>query len=682
MLPPPLTILLTSNPVLLANYPTPTFKQLSPQPLFTMSHHEIGDSPTTATDNAIVFAPPDWKQKPLRKKIPRTYYYEKQKGKALSDLRAIIEEKDWHRVDSSLNSSGPKTIENTFQWVKYAWENGLNENNVFKEGEKQLGDKEKPTNAVKDAVIQVLSKCLPKENDGDSIGTTSETDTKRKIGSRAQQTIYVPSLPPPSSPPLSPEATPHGGQVKKRKISPERYFDITTQSSQDDEELRRKDMQDSVATRADEIYSQLKGHRRLNDDTLYIVSKAFELDLPPSNPPARILHPLWFKIDCKEIPLGLRDIPEPGERIYAPLHHESSGHWTLCVIGFELDSESNADSNSESKSIRLDFYDSLKNGGRANGVKTFFTRWIEKRYPKYAATFHEPKSAQQKDGTSCGIFVLETMRRLIVSEDVTRTIKPMDVRENLLNTISSLETYPPSDSELAQVLKAIKVLHGRCNTSPNMAQPSFPTLEPKGMVSPRQMIDYFMQVIVSGGISVEELISRTQKEYQQITEELGRLEHELRDAQKKLDTAKTRASAFEEAFNEMSESTRSDETVDPPSIGSKTQTAEDEPMTDQKLDPCAKKPRSLVDLSAQFCSLTSAFLQKQRDDDEKKREETRMETRRMRSEEIEMAERKVKKLSKQVADLDTSQATTDAFITLCLRSSNLQQKGGGDVDVL
>jgi hypothetical protein len=89
--------------------------------------------------------------------MPDQITIKKQKRKALSHLRAIIEEKDWDHVYSYLHSSGPKTIESTFKWVKYAWENGLNENNVFNEGEKHLWDKEKRNNAGQDAVIEVLS---------------------------------------------------------------------------------------------------------------------------------------------------------------------------------------------------------------------------------------------------------------------------------------------------------------------------------------------------------------------------------------------------------------------------------------------------------------------------------------------------------------------------------------------
>jgi hypothetical protein len=360
-----------------------------------MSRHEIGGPPPAATDTAIDSVPLDFKKDSSKKRTNRKRYYDEQKANAISPLWEIIREEDWHHIDSSLERSTPQTIESTIQWVEYARDNDLNEENVFEGEEKELGDKEKPNKAVRKAVVQLLNKCRLKKNDGGSIGTTSGTDTKRKNSPGAQQTIHVPPLPSQSSPRLSPQGTPHDKQRKRLKVSHDNCIDITVPAT-DAEETRRRKTVEPPAQRANRIYLQLEKqekHEKLHDDTIYMVSEAFKLGLLPSNTTARILDPLLFDIDREEIAPELKDIPKPGERIYVPLHHKNPGHWTLCVLEFELEFKSDATSNSKSssevKSISLDFYDSSDDKDRTDKVKAFFTRWIKARYHNCKTTFQK-----------------------------------------------------------------------------------------------------------------------------------------------------------------------------------------------------------------------------------------------------------------------------------------------------
>jgi hypothetical protein len=266
----------------------------------------------------------------------------------------------------------------------------------------------------------------------------------------------------------------------------------------------------------------------------------------------------------------------------------------------------------------------------------------------------------------------------------------MDVRKDLLNTIASLDTYPPSDSELSNVLREMKALHRDRNKVLNMASPPHPAQEPTRAVPPGEMIKQIREMI-TGGMTIAERLSTTQEEQRQIAEKAARVERELGDAQKELETANTKAVTAEEVFTLVSKFNRAGEPADPLLNGSKTQETQatqatkDEPVSDEKPDTRAEETRSLAIFSDQVCDLVSVLLQKQRDDDDKKRAEAMMEAmledRRVRLEEVEMAKRKVEELSKQAADLRRIKSDMEALVLFCRGLDGPRHKGGGDVDV-
>ncbi|OBS16572.1 hypothetical protein FPOA_12800 [Fusarium poae] len=418
---------------------------------------------------------------------------------------------------------------------------------------------------------------------------------------------------------------------------------------------------------------------QLCDNTICIVSEVFKLGLPSSKTPIQILDPVRFDVDGEKIPSKLKNIPKPGDEIYIPLHHKSSSHWTLCV----LVSESDYEADSGSKSVRLDFYDSLEDAARSEQVKVFFIRWIKEHYPHYTTAFYRKKSAQQKDGTSCGIFVLETMRRFITPQDVTRTIKPMNVRENFLGMITSLDTNSPSLSTTLPVVERIKALHGKSNKPTIMASSPLPAQQPSSILPCQYIITQIRTLIVSEGTSITDQLSCAQRECQRIAEEEKRVGSELRDAEKELDTAIIEAGATEKAFNTISESTRADETVNPLLAGTRRQAAEDENrrIANDERNTHAGKARlsqTLVLLN-QIHSAASNLVQADRDDRDERIAEAMNNARRVSSEGVERAKREVEELRKQVADLKTRRFDMEALALVCRGLSNLQQKDGGEV---
>lgn len=151
-----------------------------------------------------------------------------------------------------------------------------------------------------------------------------------------------------------------------------------------------------VARRAEDIHRRLKQDEKLNDDTIDIVIEGFKRVLVP-NSRIRIVYPTFFEIDVKGYPCKLKRLPKVGEPMYAPLHHKSSGHWTLCVLLIKYDFEPscepsceiNFEINSEINSIRLEFYDTLVDLSRPEKVKAFFTKWIKTFYPNFKLTFDQ-----------------------------------------------------------------------------------------------------------------------------------------------------------------------------------------------------------------------------------------------------------------------------------------------------
>ncbi|KAH7228545.1 uncharacterized protein BKA55DRAFT_626399 [Fusarium redolens] len=649
-----------------------------------MSRHETGDLLPAVSDASHASVPLNsGKNASTKRKATKPTYYDKRKAKIWTDLQKFIGEERWPSVQSILETGkSDTTLTSIYDWLIYARNNNLNAENVFE-------NQTKPTKAVQTGVIDILN-ALDRKEDGAGLGTTIEassgTGTEITVGSDAQHTVgpdsgvRMPSSPSPS--PLPPQSQPwktsqSGRPQKKLKGTHSDCIDMTTQSSPDDEELQRKKSLVSVAERAKGIHSRLKDDEKLNDETIYIVSQVFELGLPP-NTPTRILDTMRFKIDEKNIPVKLKYIPKSGEPIYIPLHHESAEHWTLCVLLFESDSEPS----SEINSIRLEFYDSLVDLSRSEKVEAFFTEWIKTHYPNFKLTFDQKETAQQNDKTSCGVFVLETIRRLMASEDIMRTIEPMDAKKRFLDMITSTVTNSPSPSANLQVIGAIKELERNCDTSAIIDDSLSTAQEPISIQPSQGIITKIRSLCESEGIPITERLSPAKKEYKRITEEEERLKLELTDARKDLGCANVNVLAVEEVLAMFSESIATDETIDDSSAGVHLQTMKDEPMSDgtPNLNSLVKNPCSNDMLDTFSCVVKNAasdLMQADRARMKDKLAEAMEKARRTPREEVENAERKVEQLTERERYLQIRKRHLDATINLYESLLYLASDGGG-----
>ncbi|KAF4500830.1 hypothetical protein FAGAP_2967 [Fusarium agapanthi] len=635
-----------------------------------MSHHEIEDLPPPVSNDTIASAllksPQTASKKPKTRKKTA---YEKKKAKMLDDLRKTIGEGLWPSVSSTLQTGKSNaTLMDMHTWLKHALKNNLNAKNVF-------GKNTEPQNKqVREGVIDVLG-ILDQSKDVAGLGTTIEvstdTGTEMTVGSGAQHTAGADSgarTPSSSSPPPSqPSKTTPPGRPKKRvKKDDGARFDLATQPSSEDEEPRRKDRRVSAAEGAKNIHSRLKQDEQLNDDAIDIVNEVFDRTLL-KNTRRTIVHPLYFEVDKKDrYPCKLKRLPKSGEPIYVPLHHESPEHWTSCVLFFKLDSELDPEFTSKVDSIHLDFYDSLENVSRAKKVEAFFTKWTKTNYPDCKFTFEQKKTAQQNDRTSCGVFVLETIRRLIESEDVTQTIEPIDAKKRFLDMVTSTDTNSSSSSTNLQIIEEITVLERKCETSPIVDGSPSTNQQPVDIQPSPVFITKIKNLCEPEGIPIAERLSTAITELKGITEEEERIKCKLTVAREEMVHRNTKMLGVDEVVAVVSEFITADDTTDDLPIGAATK---DEPMPDDT-------PEMLI-----FCSAVknagSELVHKDRNLRKNKLAKAMEKVQREACESAESAEREVKRLAELETHLQEKKRRLDATIKVYEGLLYLASDGGG-----
>ncbi|KAG7001768.1 hypothetical protein FOFC_21004 [Fusarium oxysporum] len=635
-----------------------------------MSHHENGDVSRAVSDTTNVLAPLNFDNKASKKRNATTpSRYKKKKDDILKELSRMTSG-CWPSIENTVSSLGGPTLEVVYTVVKSVQEEGIDERDLFK-------NEAKYNHAVKKGVYAILGKSDPEQGKAGSdttIEASSATGTEITVGSDAQNTVgadfgvHIPSPPSPQQSQSS-GTSPSGRPKKKRKPNGD-YVDITAQSSSEDKELERQNTLVSVAKRAKVIYTQLKGNERLNDDTIYIISQAFQLAFT-RNPPPRILDTMLFKIDEEKIPSQLKHTPKSGELVYVPLHHQSSEHWTSCVLLFDYELGSKVDS------IRLNFYDSSKTDVRAEKVKAFFTKWTKECYPGSKFTFDQKETAQQNDKTSCGVFVLETIRRLIALDDVTRTIEPRDAKKRFLDMVASINTGSPSPSTDLQVMEEIKALERNCVTSAIMDGSPSITQQPMGIRLSQETITKIKNLCESEGMPIAERLSLAKTELKWITEEEERLKIELTGARKELDCANVNMLATEDVLATFLQSITMDETAGGASSGVHLQITKDETMSDgtPSMNSLAKNPCSNDMLDAFSCMVKNAasgLMQAERARIKDKLAEATDKARR----EVENAEKKVGRITERKTHLLREKGLLDAEISLHESLSHLASDGG------
>ena len=276
---------------------------------------------------------------------------------------------------------------------------------------------------------------------------------------------------------------------------------------------------------------------------------------------------------------------------------------------------------------------------------------------------------------SSGIFVLEPMRRLIVSDDATGAIEPMHVRKRLLDLIASLGPNEMSFSAGAQVLDAIKQLHRDPNTLATTSGSPTSAQKPTHTLLYEEVITQIKTVIESKDMSISEGLSHAREEYRKVVEEAEILKCNLEEAKKHLKEATVKTCGAEEALHRVSESITLGNETGLSLVGMGKQAADEatEMSTNDELDT-GRTRGTLAQSWANVCNAMSEFARDLQDGVKESREDDR----RMRSERIREAEEKVEELEHRVAECERQKVKSKAFLDIFSGLCDLQREGGGE----
>ncbi|GJC90281.1 hypothetical protein ColLi_13119 [Colletotrichum liriopes] len=175
------------------------------------------------------------------------------------------------------------------------------------------------------------------------------------------------------------------------------------------------------------IQEQLSNNVSLYDDVLwYTLWSAMPSSRELANRKIVLVDPLLLSIDAWQAggtPLKLPEIlcgKLALYTIYAPIHHRHSEHWTAvqAVVG--------------ASQVIVNHFDSSFSAQRSHCVKRLFDSLFSKACPGSEIEFVEAACPQQPDSVSCGIYTIDTIRRLVHGKCIPRHIDQEGERKSLL----------------------------------------------------------------------------------------------------------------------------------------------------------------------------------------------------------------------------------------------------------
>ncbi|KAF7561651.1 hypothetical protein G7046_g2496 [Stylonectria norvegica] len=137
-----------------------------------------------------------------------------------------------------------------------------------------------------------------------------------------------------------------------------------------------------------------------------------------------VLDPLWLEVDSGVLPKPIS--LKVGQTMYIPLHHSSTQHWSLLVVRVQEDH------------LLVSRYDSVKSrhSSRGDCVEQVFEAWLQTYpSPKRTAFWTQLEGPAQDDATSCGVFVLAMLTRLVHREPIPVAFSTTAERQRLLRLL-------------------------------------------------------------------------------------------------------------------------------------------------------------------------------------------------------------------------------------------------------
>ncbi|KAK2666168.1 hypothetical protein RAB80_018268 [Fusarium oxysporum f. sp. vasinfectum] len=563
-----------------------------------------------------------------------------EKKSLLSYLEKASTADHWRDWVTTLHGAGVKTLKALSELVKYAMSQKIGPEALLVPGEYGYLDREfqKVSNRRKLSpeicrealkwLKDEVGKKSQNEPNADDDDVNSGTVIEAASGLEAELTAASDDDAR-NSKSASSETNPRQGPDERQEGTPKR-IDIIPDTPPHEKRHQRQDGIRSWNERANKVISQMNQNVMLTDDVLMTLGDVL---MSYRESEARLVDTYQFLVDEKEIPSKLKRPPRTrGKSIRASIPpRETPPLDTMC-----LDDEA-----------------------RASRVKSFFTDWINARYHGSNLQFATKEVPQQNDGTSCGIFALEIMKRLLASDDVNQPIEPMEVRRALLQRMTSIDTTSPLllQTYTLETLRSI--------------QKHFPI---------RTYIDKISDAAGPQRASFVNLLRHAEEGSAQATEEINGLERELKDAQDTLLGLKTEAEVTKKGLANLSRFIAANETADF-SGAMHSGMREDEQVADGSREPSAKRPRmsqSAMDFTQGLNNLMSQLEHNYKEETNKTLQESMGKTLDEVRKRVEEAERKEKELTEQLKRLRSHADSADAITSLCRGFSHFQNI---DVDV-
>ncbi|KAM5344464.1 hypothetical protein ACJ41O_013000 [Fusarium nematophilum] len=218
--------------------------------------------------------------------------------------------------------------------------------------------------------------------------------------------------------------------------------DESEEEYEDQPQVEQETQEESGPLTGFKIYRQLTTDAQLKDNVLEILCRV--LIAKYSNNKARLLDPLWFQVkEEAELPLRLRSLKH-GQLMIMPIHHPSkAAHWSMGII------------RPSASHIDLYLHDSMPSPSRNKIVSQRFKAWMEKSNLTQELRVHNEDCPEQTDGTSCGVYSLACLRRVLQGEACPGEVDPRQEREELLSMLLTADEspLPPTDLHLIQDLQ-------------------------------------------------------------------------------------------------------------------------------------------------------------------------------------------------------------------------------------
>ncbi|KAM0205089.1 hypothetical protein ACHAQI_009544 [Fusarium lateritium] len=225
------------------------------------------------------------------------------------------------------------------------------------------------------------------------------------------------------------------------------FFDVGGSDDEDPDDTQGETSIAKTTSLAHKILPQLKYNVCLTDDVLQFLTTVIHSH---SESDSHLMDALWFSV--KKPPQPPSFLTEP-TAMFFPMHLNS--HWILVHVNPQAHAQ-------------VTVYDSLPTAERTSSVTKALAEWFSEHLPAWRARVSFQPCAKQSDSTSCGIFVVTFLERLLRGHSTSHAINPTAERAQLLRAISHCDSS--RFSGLGDIGITIQQVQGLIRTDPITAR--------------------------------------------------------------------------------------------------------------------------------------------------------------------------------------------------------------------